>query len=106
MLSWQLKNKQTKNGMCRDRKGGSHLRAVVKPPEKGQDSGVTRPNHHGEISFLPLDGYNWSREIHALHSTWGNKHMFTQENAHILALLLITGEGHLRPWGVLWFGLR
>lgn len=52
-----------------NREGGSHLGAVVKPPEKGQSSGVTRPNHHGEISFLPLDGYNRSREIHALHRT-------------------------------------
>lgn len=47
----------------------SHLRAVVKPPEEGQCSGVTRPNHHSQISFLPLDGYNRSGEIYTLHRT-------------------------------------
>lgn len=47
----------------------SHLRAVVKPPEEGQCSGVTRPNHHSQISFLPLDGYDRSGEIYTLHRT-------------------------------------
>lgn len=65
------------NGMER----GSYLGAVVKPPEKGQGSSVTRPDHHGEISFFPLDGHNRSREIHTLHRTWGNTHTFVQEKA-------------------------
>lgn len=44
----------------------SHLRAVVKPPEEGQCSGVARPNHCSQISLLPPDGYNGSGEIHPL----------------------------------------
>lgn len=46
-----------------------NLGTVVNPPEKGQGSGVTGPNHHGEVSFLPLDGNNGSREIYTLHRT-------------------------------------
>ena len=91
--------------------GVSHLRAVLKPPEAGQGLGVTRPNHHGEVSFLPLDGHNGSGEIHALHRTWGgvtnrqtrmstrvienaptHKHHFSKHPA-----LLITADVHLSP---------
>lgn len=49
--------------------GVSHLRAVVKPPEEGQRSGVTRRHHHSQIHFLPPDGYNRSGEIYPLHWT-------------------------------------
>ena len=47
----------------------SHLGAVFKPPEKGQSSGVTGPNHGSEISFLPPGDYNRSGEIHTIHWT-------------------------------------
>lgn len=47
----------------------SHLGAVVKPPEEGQCSGVTWPNHRSQISLLPPDGHNRSGEIYTLHWT-------------------------------------
>lgn len=65
----------------------SHLRAVVKPPEEGQCSGVTWPNHCSQISLLPPDGYNRSGEIYTLHWTCGNNtyvqaHVCIQINVH------------------------
>lgn len=61
---------------CVDKVGGgaepSHLRAVLKPPEEGQCSGMAWPNHRSQISLLPPDGYNRSREIYTLHWTCGN----------------------------------
>lgn len=50
----------------------SYLGAVVKPPEEGQCSAVTWPNHCSQISLFPPNGYNRNGEIYTLHWTWGN----------------------------------
>lgn len=62
----------------------SHLWAVVKPPEEGQCSGVTWPNHRSQVSLLPPDGYNRSREIYTLHWTWGSN-TYTTTHPYIYA---------------------
>lgn len=58
----------------------SHLWAVVKPPEEGQCSGVTRPDHRSQINLLPPDGYDRSGEIYTLHWTWGSNTYTTAQS--------------------------
>lgn len=44
----------------------ANLRAVVKPPEEVQRSGMTGPNHYSQISLLSSDRHDRSGEIDAL----------------------------------------